>query len=67
MIEDVRPDVIIADMRPTAAISARRFDVPTMGLASVGTDPRLQRRPEEQPLDALAVLSRDVGQPGDGW
>ena len=54
VIEDVQPDVVIADMRPTAAISARRCGVPTVGLASIGTDPRLQKRPEDQALDELA-------------
>ncbi|MGW3950434.1 glycosyltransferase [Streptomyces sp. NPDC004752] len=60
VIEAVRPDVLIAGMRPTATISARRFGIPLVGLAAVGTDPRLQTPPADQPLDALA---RKAAQP----
>jgi UDP:flavonoid glycosyltransferase YjiC (YdhE family) len=65
VIGEVEPDVVIADMRPTAVISARRCGVPTIGLASIGTDPRLQQRPEDQPLDALArhAARSYLGQP----
>lgn len=56
IIDSVRPDAVIADMRPTATISARRCGVPLIGMASVGTDPRLQARPNGHPLDDLARL-----------
>ncbi|KAB8161719.1 hypothetical protein FH609_020815 [Streptomyces sp. 3MP-14] len=57
VIDDFRPDAIVADMRPTATVSALRAGVPLVGMASIGTDPRLQRpenRPEGHPLDDLA-------------
>ncbi|GAA2909396.1 glycosyl transferase [Actinoplanes cyaneus] len=54
VIEEVGPDVIVADMRPTAAVSARRSGVPLVNLASFGTDPRTQRRPAGHPLDDIA-------------
>ena len=54
IIDSARPDVVIADMRPTATISARRCGVPLVCMASVGTDPRLQARPTGHPLDDLA-------------
>ncbi|MGY5060718.1 glycosyltransferase [Streptomyces sp. 900105755] len=57
VIEDVRPDTIVADMRPTAAISGRRAGVPVVAMASVGTDPRLQARAGDHRLDALARRS----------
>lgn len=60
VIEAVRPDVLIAGMRPTATISARRFGIPLAGLAAVGTDPRLQTPPDGSPLDDLA---RKAAQP----
>jgi UDP:flavonoid glycosyltransferase YjiC (YdhE family) len=54
VIQEVRPDAVIVDMRPTAMISARRAGVPVVGMASVGTDPRLQAVSGDQPLDELA-------------
>jgi UDP:flavonoid glycosyltransferase YjiC (YdhE family) len=60
VIQDVRPDAIIADMRPTATISARRCGVPLVCMAGIGVDPRLQARPEGHPLDDLA---RKTAQP----
>jgi len=56
IIDSVRPDVVIADMRPTATISARRCGVPLVAMASVGTDPRLQARSNGHPLDDLACV-----------
>jgi hypothetical protein len=50
VIEAVRPDAVIAGMRPTATISARRCGVPLVGLAAVGTDPRIQRLPDDRPV-----------------
>jgi len=55
VIEEFRPDVVLADMRPTATLSAKRCGVPIIGMASVGTDPRLQARAAAHPLDELAA------------
>ncbi|GAA2367399.1 glycosyltransferase [Catellatospora methionotrophica] len=60
VIADVRPDAILTDMRPTALISARRHGVPSVAMASVGTDPRTQARPYGHPLDDLARDSARV-------
>ncbi|MEO3755217.1 glycosyltransferase [Streptomyces sp. B6B3] len=54
VIEDFRPAAVVADMRPTATMSARRLGVPLVGMASIGTDPRSQKRTPGHPLDDLA-------------
>lgn len=55
VIDAVRPDVIVTDMRPTAVVSARAAGVPCVAMASACTHPSGQRRPERQPLDDLAA------------
>jgi UDP:flavonoid glycosyltransferase YjiC (YdhE family) len=54
VIDDVRPDVLITHMRPTAVVSARRAGVPSVALASAGTHRSQQRRHTGHPLDRLA-------------
>jgi len=55
VIRELCPDAVIADMRPTATLSALRSGIPLACMASVGTDPRTQSRPNGHPLDDLAL------------
>lgn len=52
-ISDVEPDVIVADMRPSAPISAARHGIPLAACAWVGADPRLHAT-GDHPYDDLA-------------
>ncbi|MFI5735135.1 glycosyltransferase [Kribbella sp. NPDC051587] len=55
VIDRYQPDVIVADMRPSATISAYRTGTPLVCLASAATDPRWPVGPESRPLDDLAL------------
>ncbi|WP_141726306.1 hypothetical protein, partial [Actinacidiphila rubida] len=53
MIAEVAPDVVVADMRPTAPLSAARHGVPLVACAWAGADPRLHAS-GDHPYDDLA-------------
>lgn len=53
LIAEFRPEVIVADMRPTAPLSAARHGVPLVSCAWAGADPR-QHATGEHPYDDLA-------------
>jgi len=53
VIADIKPDVIVADMRPSAPLSAARYGVPLVSCAWAGADPR-QHATGEHPYDELA-------------
>lgn len=53
LIADIKPDVIVADMRPSAPLSAARYGVPLVSCAWAGADPR-QHATGEHPYDELA-------------
>jgi UDP:flavonoid glycosyltransferase YjiC (YdhE family) len=60
LLKDVRPDLVVTDMRPTAVISAKASNIPVVSLASVGTSPILQSRPARHVLDDIsASLARE--------
>jgi UDP:flavonoid glycosyltransferase YjiC (YdhE family) len=52
-IENVEPDVVVADFRFTAMISAQRAKLPVVALAMWATDPRHHGRGDD-PLDVMA-------------
>lgn len=54
VLRELRPDVAVVDMRPTATVSARSLGVPVVALASVGTHPLHCGRTAGSPLDDLA-------------
>lgn len=53
LIAEVKPDVIVANMRPTAPLSAARTGVPLVSCAWPGADPRQQATGEHE-YDELA-------------
>jgi len=53
VIAEVEPDVIVADMRPSAPLSAARHEIPLVSCAWVGADPRLHAT-GDHPYDDLA-------------